>query len=543
MSFTITVNHIPTPDVPTQLADQVYNPGDAVPALIRSSITTASDMGWSQTNPAIGLSTTGGQGFIIPGFTATNESCTDNISSVFSVVGLNGGHCPGPPMSFTITVNHIPTPDVPTQVADQIYNPGDAVPALLRPSITTASDMGWSQTNTAIGLNIPGGQGFLIPGFTATNPSCTDAISSVFSVSGLNGGHCPGPPMSFTITVNSSKPVINTIANQTYNPGDAVPSIAFTSNLPGAAISWSRTSESIGLASTSGSGNVPSFTASNLACGPVTSTFTVIAQYGGCTSNPIQFTVTVNAIPPPHIDAGPNRVVYKGYADSSCTKLQSAGAGGGIGPYTLTWSTGSHAAFINVCPTATTVYYLTITDSRGCTATDSVKVCVIDVRCGSGNKKVTICHGTGSVTNPYGTLCIDPADAKWHFLNHPGDQLGACGMNKSCTFPPKSAKTDEADAYIAETETADDRLYIDAFPNPFSDKATIRFMLPDDAQVELKVLDVTGKEVAHLFKGNIDGGSVNEATFDCSQCSGGLYLLSLTDSRGTPFVKKLVLNK
>jgi hypothetical protein len=177
--FTVTINPIPTPDAPTQVADQVYNPGDAVPVLLRSSITTAEDMGWGQTNTAIGLSTPGGQGTIIPGFTATNESCTDNISSVFTVRGLNGGHCPGPPMSFTITVNHIPTPDAPTQVADQFYNPGDAVPALLRSSITTADDMGWGQTNTAIGLSTPGGQGFLIPGFTAAaNQSCTDNISS-----------------------------------------------------------------------------------------------------------------------------------------------------------------------------------------------------------------------------------------------------------------------------------------------------------------------------------------------------------------------------
>ena len=237
------------------------------------------------------------------------------------------------------------------------------------------------------------------------------------------------------------------------------------------------------------------------------------------------------------VDAGPNKIVYIGYPDSACTKLQSSGVGGGTAPRTLTWSTGSHASFINVCPTTTTVYYLTVTDAHGCSAMDSVKVCVFDVRCGNGLTNVTICHGTGSASNPFITLCVDKSGAKWHFQHHAGEKLGACGMNKSCLFPQE-----RLDYSWDESMIADD-IFLGAFPNPFTNSTTIRFMLSEKDFVNVKVFDVAGRVVGNLYDGATEAGEIYSVEFDGSKFSNGMYFLMLNSSSGMMQTRKLILDK
>jgi len=239
------------------------------------------------------------------------------------------------------------------------------------------------------------------------------------------------------------------------------------------------------------------------------------------------------------VDAGPNKIVYYGYPDSACAKLQSSSSGG-VAPRTLTWSTGSHASFINVCPTATTTYYLTITDASNCTAVDSVKVCVMDVRCGSSMNKVIICHGTGSASNPFVTLCVDIEGAKFHFKKHSGEQLGSCGTVKTCSKAGPRAKTDETSDYV-EQVLFEGSTYLAAFPNPFSDNTTIRFILPEDNYAKVRVYDISGKVVAELYEGEAIAGNIYEVNFDASRYTNGIYFLALNNKQGERLVKKLVL--
>ncbi len=90
---------------------------------------------------------------------------------------------------------------------------------------------------------------------------------------------------------------VATQANITVSDGDFVPSTAFAANVPGATIDWTRTLESFGLGATSGTGNVPSFTAFNASGAPIVSTFTVNATLGNCESQDMVFTITVNPDP------------------------------------------------------------------------------------------------------------------------------------------------------------------------------------------------------------------------------------------------------
>ncbi|HAD15188.1 MAG TPA: hypothetical protein DCF33_22410, partial [Saprospirales bacterium] len=136
-----------------------------------------------------------------------------------------------------------------------------------------------------------------------TTVNVTPLVNTTYkliSIEDATGCAEPGNSQSVSITV-LPLPEVDAVMDMTYCDGDMVPSVLFTSNVPGATFSWSRTNENIGLPSTNGTGNVPSFTASNSGNFPITATFSVVAtitQNGvSCTGSPKQFTITVNPVP------------------------------------------------------------------------------------------------------------------------------------------------------------------------------------------------------------------------------------------------------
>ena len=64
------------------------------------------------------------------------------------------------------------------------------------------------------------------------------------------------------------------------------------------------------------------------------------------------------------------------------------------------------------------------------------------------------------------------------------------------------------------------------FPNPFNPTTTIRFSLPETADVRLAVYDVTGREVALLTSGTLAAG-VHQVSFDAARFASGVYLYRL----------------
>ncbi|HLG35386.1 MAG TPA: T9SS type A sorting domain-containing protein [Bacteroidia bacterium] len=334
-----------------------------------------------------------------------------------------------------------------------------------------------------------------------------------------------------TITVNdNASPVISTLTSPTFNGGfnirchggcDGSATVNATDNcLSSLTYLWDNgqtTAAATGL------------------CAGV-HTVTVSDECGNSAAS----TITLTQPPSLTIDAGPNKIVYKGYADSSCTQLQST-ISGGVAPYSRVWSTagnsnlGSGQFLNNVCPPATRVYYLTVTDANLCTARDSVRVCVIDVRCGNNNKSVIICHGTGSATNPFVTLCVGKTEGNSHFLNHPGEQLGPCGMVKTCNWPIETR---------LETEGIQKGMeYIGAFPNPFSNTTTIQFTLPENDFAIVKVFDVTGRIIENLYDGETQAGEIYSVEFDGSRFNNGMYFLVMQTRSGVLQTRKLILDK
>ena len=110
------------------------------------------------------------------------------------------------------------------------------------------------------------------------------------------------------------------------------------------------------------------------------------------------------------------QVAYNGYG-STCKTL-SVTASGGSGNYTYRWSGSTQtSASIQVCPTVTTDYTVTVTDQNGCRTTKTLRVTVIDVRCGNKNDKTLICHD-GLL------ICVSDTAVATHLAH--GDKVGSC---------------------------------------------------------------------------------------------------------------------
>ncbi len=79
------------------------------------------------------------------------------------------------------------------------------------------------------------------------------------------------------------------------------------------------------------------------------------------------------------------------------------------------------------------------------------------------------------------------------------------------------------------------------YPNPFNPATRIKFDLPKESFVTLKVYDITGREVASLINSNRKAG-YHEVTFDASNLASGIYMYRLI-ANDFSYTKKMMLIK
>ena len=94
------------------------------------------------------------------------------------------------------------------------------------------------------------------------------------------------------------------------------------------------------------------------------------------------------------------------------------------------------------------------------------------------------------------------------------------------------------EAAIAQVE----ELQVQAYPNPVSDRAAIRFTLPETQAATVKVYDGQGNEVATLFNGEAKAKQKYEVEWKAANKPAGLYFLQLQTST-KKHQQKLLLTK
>lgn len=83
------------------------------------------------------------------------------------------------------------------------------------------------------------------------------------------------------------------------------------------------------------------------------------------------------------------------------------------------------------------------------------------------------------------------------------------------------------------------------FPNPFNPSTEIRFRLPENSEISLKIFDILGSEVKTIFEGEKPAGeysiSWNGKNYSGKQVASGIYFCRLQSSKYVSTVKMLLL--
>lgn len=198
-----------------------------------------------------------------------------------SIAGSAG--CPGDVKTDTVVIRAVPT----VSVSSFTSCPGSTVSVPAFTSAPSGATFTWTNDNPSIGLAASGSGN--IPSFTAVNSDTVSKTATIAVVPMLNG--CQGTPSTFTITIKPAPSM--TGSSSTHCSGVTVPATIFTSSPAGSTYSWTNSNTSIGLNS-SGTGNVPSFVATNSGSSPISGIVTVTPSLNGCTGSTVNFTVTVN---------------------------------------------------------------------------------------------------------------------------------------------------------------------------------------------------------------------------------------------------------
>ncbi|HLW29342.1 MAG TPA: DUF1501 domain-containing protein [Brumimicrobium sp.] len=94
---------------------------------------------------------------------------------------------------------------------------------------------------------------------------------------------------------------------------------------------------------------------------------------------------------------------------------------------------------------------------------------------------------------------------------------------------------------LSTKELFKENLWMNCYPNPSSSSTTIEYYLDKASDVEIEVLDLTGRSVASLAKAKTNQGK-HSLVFDLSQFQNGTYIFVLTTNNAS-ITKKVILQK
>jgi hypothetical protein len=316
-SFTITIN--PTPTVNT-ITNAVYCNSAPATAIAFSSPVAGTTFSWtSSSNVGFGVSGITN----IAAYTATNATTSSLISTVS--VTPTTGTCTGPATTFTVTVH--PTPAVST-VPNAVYCGNTSASAITFSSTTPNTTYAWgASSNVGFGTTGTGNIGAY-----TTLDSANTVVGTITVTPTANS--CVGTAKTFTITINPS-PKVNSIANAVYCNGISASAISFTSSTTGATFTWAS-SANAGFGTT-GSGNIPTYTATNAGSSVLVATVNATAKTATCTGPARPFTVTVNPTP---IVTPISNLTYCGTATATPLNFTSLTSG-----TTYAWTSSNNVGF------------------------------------------------------------------------------------------------------------------------------------------------------------------------------------------------------
>lgn len=393
--FTLTVHVDPEPVV-AAVANQIFCPTDAINIPLTSNA-AGSTISWTNTNTAIGLAASG-TGDIIYAAPANNTGA--NVVGTITVTATRNGCVSAGANIKTFTITIRPTPIMVANSNVVVCSGGNVAAITFSANTGGGETFNWTNSNIGIGLGAVGTGN--ISSFAAGVNISGSPIVGTISVSAVRNG-CAGPVSNFTITVNP-EPVVAAVANQTFCPGDAV-NIPLTSNVAGAAITWTNTNTSIGAGAT-GAGDVVYIAPANNTGVNIVGTITVSATANTCVSagaNQKTFTITIK--PSPIMNNNTNVSVCSGTAVPLVTF--SANTGGGE---TFNWTNDNVAIGLAASGAGNIASYIAPVNTSGAAIVGTISVSGTLNACTGPAKTftITILPQPVGVSTPV-TVCSDAA--------------------------------------------------------------------------------------------------------------------------------------
>lgn len=261
----------------------------------------------------------------------------------------------------------------PTSVIDQPSNyvycaegAGSAVNFQPMSGITTT----WTNDNPSIGL-ASSGQGY-VPPFLCTNNSSVPIFGTI-TVRPAGGTGCTFSPLSFRITIKPTPRSLTTPPSQTVCAGSATAPVTFLANISGSSFVWSNSKPAIGIAA-NGSGDLPSFTATNNTGAALTATMAGVPVLNGCAGPPAIFFITVH--PSAQAISYPSGS-YCQAGTVAATRVGSSGGAFSATPVGLSLNTATGEVKLGASlPTTYTITYA-VPASGGCAASASTTLQVL----------------------------------------------------------------------------------------------------------------------------------------------------------------------
>ncbi|QIL76606.1 PKD domain-containing protein [Hymenobacter sp. HDW8] len=432
-------------------------------------------------------------------------------TTAYALTSLTDANCNGAALtgSATVTITTPPTLTVPATLTANTDNDkcGASVAFAATAMGTPAPELVYSIVKNGVSTTI-------------TSPYFFPVGTTTVKVTATNS--CGTDVKIFAVTVQDKQ--VPTVLTQnisvTLSNGTASITAALVNN---------GSLDACGIASMTLSKSI--FSCENIGLNKVTLTVTDI--HGNVASQTADVDVK-GTIPNPVITYTPSSTVYTGgvptnlYLGYGPQKLTLNASGG----KSYQWSPAaglSSASIANPVFTATTAgtftYTLTVANEFGCVATKTVTIKVTEVRDGKKNPKIQVCHNGQAVY-------VNLGEVESHLLNHK-EQLGNCSSN---------TLTASAAATAVTTEFAATANVFEAYPNPFTERATLRFRAAETGKAQMLVYNSVGKLVATIYDGVAEGGRTYEFTVEGASLAEGVYTCRLTTS-GKIETKRLVLVK
>ena len=514
-SFTVTVNDTENPTITCNAPIIVSNDGGQCGAIVNYVVSSTDNCPGQFVTQTAGLAS----GSLFPVGTTTNTFVVTDASG-------NTATC-----SFTVRVNDTEKPTISCNAPVAVNNDPGQCGAVVNYSVTSTDNCSGQLITQTAGL----ASGSLFPVGTTTN---------TFVVTDASGNTAT---CSFTVTVTDiQKPVIN-VSNilSCYEAGNFGCSInlgaTVSDNCPGATL-----------------------TSDAPACFPIGTT-TVTWTAMDVNGNSATATQTVTRNPEMHVNicAGPTRTIYKGTTNGvgpfgpQSVNLTSSASGGTPG-YTYSWSPAvglNNASIANpvASPLVTTIYTLTVTDSKGCTRSLSITIKVLPLSaalCGNGNNpKFKVCHvPPGNPSNAHG-ICISVNALNAHLTSgsngHQNCYLGDCDQlcfsttaQTSRGGTPEMPIANRVNSIAKINVEAVKEFTVIASPNPTKGSFVVQF-ISDDAKTAavVRVLDANGKAM-ESFRNILPGKSIRFG----ESYSGGNYFVEVMQGSNRKVLQLVKVN-